>query len=161
MGSALTARGSWGPGGLARFAPGSGDLFASPREDPWSCSRCKRRQWQIAPEALSGSRTSTVGPKVSFDLFDQKTERLLPAAGFGPAGQQRGAQASARSDVRVLIGRDVDAFVAGAVDDLYRLRALAPDVGAERLDVRDVYGNLRLAAYADHLFYRSEQPDGI
>src|SRR5215510_13326426 len=88
-------------------------------------------------------------------------ERLLPAAGLDPAGQQRGAQARARSDVRVLIGRDVDAFVAGAVDDLDGLRALVPDVGAERLDVRDVYGNLRLAAYADHLFNRSEQPDGI
>src|SRR5262249_47226930 len=88
-------------------------------------------------------------------------ERLLPAAGLGPAGQQCGAQARARSDVRILIGRDFDAFVAGAADDLYGLCALAPDVGAERFDVRDVYGNLRLAAYADHLFNRSEQPDGV
>src|SRR5262249_8776256 len=72
-------------------------------------------------------------------------EHLLPSADFGPSGQQRCAKAYARRDVRVLICSDVDAFGAGAVDDLDGFRALAPDIGAERFDVRDVNGNLRFA----------------
>src|SRR5262249_47236885 len=82
-------------------------------------------------------------------------EHLLLAAGFGPARQQRRAEARTRSDVWILIGRDVDAFGAGAVDDLDGVSALAPDIGAKRLDVRDVNGNPRFAADANHLFNRT------
>src|SRR5262249_56298424 len=64
-------------------------------------------------------------------------------------------------DVRILIGRDVDAFGAGAVDDLDGVHALAPDIGAKRLDVRDVNGNPRFAADANHLFNRTEQADCV
>src|SRR5262249_27052241 len=157
-------------GGVARFddVEGGFDRAFAPR----SGYLVQAFADQAAVDAISNEQRvrAATAFQVLFHFGDQfgadrriinAFEHLLPAAGFSPARQQRRAEARARCDVGILIGSDVDAFRAGAVDDLYGILALSPDIGAKRLDVRDVDGNLRFAADANHLFNRTEQSDCV
>src|SRR5437868_3290388 len=77
-------------------------------------------------------------------VFDAP-EQLFAAADLGPTRNQCGRDARPRSVIRVLVGRHLDSFGAGLFNDADGLVALPPDLRAEGLDVRDVYGNPRLA----------------
>ncbi len=83
------------------------------------------------------------------------------AVGHHPWRDERRADAGAGRGIGILAGDDIDAGLAGFVDQRDHLRALPPHIRAERLDVRDHHRQVRLAADTDGLLHRSEQADGI
>src|SRR5262249_49139831 len=80
---------------------------------------------------------------------------------FSPARNQRCSNAGSRSGIWILICRDVDAFRASAIDEFDSFCALPPDIGAQRLDMRDVDGQTGFATDANDLFNRSQQTNVV
>src|SRR5215469_18094540 len=70
-------------------------------------------------------------------------------------------QARARRFVWILIGSDSNSFALRPLNHRDCARALAPDLRAQSLDMRDVHCNVRFTTDANCLFDGTEQSDGV
>ena len=86
--------------------------------------------------------------------------RFAPAV-ERPAGEERAGQGRAAGRVGVPVAGDVDALVAGTLQEVQHVVRLPPHGGPHALDVRDLDAHSRSSADLDGLVERDEQADTV
>ena len=129
---------------------GSHDLYGGIR-----CAHVKLQgdfiQRHAAPLTIAGHEQAVgaaAPPEILLHLFmdtvpevcvGQPLEHGFPGIGHGPAGDQGAVESRTRGAVGVLIGGHNHTALAGGGNESDNVATLAPDIYAERLQVRDVY----------------------